>query len=197
MDSLGQPPWDDAGALVEYVRQSADADLGDGNRMWLVDKSITCMRRCSSVDYRELYRNAAIIAINVGRGRVRAVDFTWWIERLVMVRVAYIRLSDKSAEWQESEVRSVFEDFLNLVGMTAGEMENCLSGVRDMPFNAGLSGMRELADAIGHMRSVLSLLPPLDRSRVEEWLRMEERIRSWRSLNEDSLRIREVEWREW
>src|ERR1700727_1234203 len=73
------PPWNDPRELLEYVRRSADIDLGLHSRMRLAEKSATLMRRSSSPADRQILRDAVLMAGDRGRQAAPGIPFTFWL----------------------------------------------------------------------------------------------------------------------
>jgi hypothetical protein len=179
------PPWDDPRGLLEYVRRSADIDLGSYSRMWLAEKSATIMRRSSSPVDRQSLRDAVLMACERGRQAVPGIPFTVWLYWATIARIGYMREANNGREWDECEAEGIYDNFIAAIGVDSNEMSDALAGRYEIHFQVDSRMAGELAMTVRAMARLSQLLPAHKWHELEHWISMAEQIGHWTNSDPD------------
>jgi hypothetical protein len=169
--SLPSPAWatDDPNALSRWLESSAAKELGREVNRWIGVIESAAFMIWNSPDplVRRKFRDAALLALEKGRQNEALPDAVY-VERMIYVRMSYLRNSDEGQGWLQQEMSEVFDFFVAAVRVNAASAKETLDR-GSLSLNE-MKNLRRVRSLLNLMRPGLQYLTGSRHAAFDDWL---------------------------
>jgi hypothetical protein len=167
-----EPEWpmDDPASLMWWLEEGGAERLGRDVNKWLgvIFHASFMIRDASSAPERKAFRDVALAATVAGR-RVGGLRDNVYTEKIIYIRMSYIRYSDEDLAWRRSEMDRVLDCFLESLPMdVASARDKSRNWWREQPVSV-IKSLREIKTLLKLMASGAEYLADDRREILEEW----------------------------
>ena len=168
-----EPEWPmgDPASLMWWLEEGGAERLGRDMNKWLgvIFYASSMIRDASNAAERKAFRDVALAATAAGR-RVGGLRDNVYTEKMIYIRMSYIRNSDEDLAWRRSEMDRVLDCFLVSLPMDiASARDKSRNWWEEQP-NSVIKSLRQIKTLLKLMRPGGQYLADDRREILEEWL---------------------------
>jgi hypothetical protein len=169
--SPSSPAWatGDPNALSRWLESSAAEELGTEVNGWIGVLESAAFMIWNSPDplFQRKFRDAALLALEIGR-RNEALPDAVYVERMIYVRMSYLRKSDESQGWRRREMGQIFDFFVSAVRVNVTSAKEILARGH-LSLNE-MKNLRRVRILLNLMRPGLEYLTGSRHAAFDDWL---------------------------
>lgn len=171
------PPWatEDPDVLSRWLESSATRELGREVNTWIGVIESAAFMIWNSPDplVRRRFRDAALLALEKGRQNEALPDMVY-AERMIYVRMSYLRNSDEDQAWRQQEMSEIFDFFVAAVHVNADSAKETLARGH-LSLNE-MKNLRRTRNLLNLMRPGLQYLTEDRHAAFSGWLEIYEQL---------------------
>lgn len=159
-------------ALMQWLNEGGTETLGREANRWisLIFYASWMIREAVNAAERKAFRDVALAAADAGR-RMGALPASMYLERVIYIRMSYLRTSDEDPAWQYQEMGHVLNIFLDSLPMDLVSARAKSQAWRGQPIQV-IKSLRNIKNLLRLMEPGSAYLGDDQRETLEEWLRI-------------------------
>lgn len=157
--------------LLDYATLRAPTEIGNSDAMWasLVLAGKAHLRRTRSPSEREIYRKAALAAVDGAHIHGSMTDWEW-ISECIQIRVLYLLRRERDREWLEQEADDICEFFLNNVEFDLeAATRDFVTGADDISHERRIE-LHIISGILKDISRIIHYVPIGKRAKMSRWL---------------------------
>ena len=162
---------DDPASLMWWLEEGGAERLGRDMNKWLgvIFYASSMIRDAFSAAERKAFRDVALAAAAAG-WRMGALRDNVYTEKMIYIRMSYIRTSDEDLAWRRSEMGRVLDCFLESLPMDIASARDKSRNWWERQPNSVILSLRQTKTLLKLMQPGAEYLADDRREILEEWL---------------------------